>query len=117
MFFEIWNYGCNLDSNQKTKRMKKEKLLKFFNEKNELVNQNKAFTSLNLKCVNRFDFVVSNQKGLDGNSASIKSFMDLIDAVKEYYSQTKKDYRESIVYGPNFNKESELFVTPKLLVL
>ena len=39
--------------------MKKEKLLKFFKEKNELVNQNKAFTSLNLKSVNRFDFVVN----------------------------------------------------------
>ncbi|QFZ53987.1 hypothetical protein FEZ18_03780 [Oceanihabitans sp. IOP_32] len=97
--------------------MKKEKLLKFFNEKNELVNQNKAFTSFNLKCVNRFDFVVSNQKGLVGNSVEIKSIKDLIDAVKEYYSQTKKDYRECIVYSPNVNKESELFVTPKLLVL
>ncbi|GAL70477.1 hypothetical protein JCM19302_3599 [Jejuia pallidilutea] len=43
--------------------MKKEKLLKFFYEKNELVNQNKAFTSLSLKCVNSFNFVVSNQKG------------------------------------------------------
>lgn len=117
MFFDIRNYGCNLDANQKTKRMKKEKLSKFFNEKNELVNQNKAFTSLNLKCVNSFNFIVSNQKDLDGNSVEIKSIKDLIDAVKEYYSQTKKDYRESIVYSPNFNKESELFVTPTLLVL
>tara|TARA_R110000868_G_scaffold154618_3_gene380696 strand:- start:420 stop:710 length:291 start_codon:yes stop_codon:yes gene_type:complete len=96
--------------------MEKEELLKFFQEKNELINDNKSFTSLNLKCINIFGFVVSNNKE-DECSFEIKSIKSLIDAVKEYYCKTNIDYKTFIKYSSDFNRESNLFVTPELLVM
>lgn len=94
--------------------MGKENLLAFFKEKNELVNQNKAFTSLDLECLNSFDFIVSNKKDKDGCSIEIKSINNLFDAVKEYYSKTSRNYKQAILYSKDFDKEKNMFVTPVL---
>ncbi len=95
--------------------MEKENLLRFFKEKNELVNQNKAFTSLNLECVNTFNFIVSNQKDKDGCSIKVESLENLHLAVKDYYANTTRSLKKAIIFSHNFEEGENIFVTPVLL--
>lgn len=94
--------------------MEKEKLLAFFKEKNELVNENKAFTSFNLECINSFNFIVSNQKDKDGCSIKVESLKSLYLAVKDYYSNTTRNLKHTIIFRNNFEEGENMFVTPVL---